>query len=82
MTKKISVNTALTVVAMQYAIVHPCDTDSREKLADLIDGRSHEDLKRLALDAIWELGTKVHRYAPDDIARMATLSNPEIIEGN
>lgn len=76
----ISVNTALTVAAMQYATVHPCDTDSRDKLADLINGRSHDDLKRLALDAMWELGTKLHRYAPDDIARMATLSNPEIIE--
>lgn len=77
----ISVNTALTVVAMQYATTPADDTASRDKLAALIDGRSHDDLRRLALDAIWELGSKAHHYAPDDIARMATLGNPEYIEG-
>lgn len=81
MPETIPLNTALTLAAVHHAISPHSDVTAYLKLHDLINGRDLDQLREVALRALWEVGTRAHEYAPDDIARTATLTYPTP-EGN
>ncbi|WP_394434773.1 hypothetical protein [Streptomyces sp. SGAir0957] len=68
MTETISQNTALTLVVVDRAISWHGDLSSYNEIADILASRDPEQLRELALAAIWQLGTTLHSQAPDTVA--------------
>lgn len=68
MTDTITQNTALTLVVVDRAISWHGDLGSYNEIADILSSRDGEQLRELALAAIWQLGTTLHSHAPDTVA--------------
>ncbi|WP_216587525.1 hypothetical protein [Streptomyces brasiliscabiei] len=68
MTDTISQNTALTLVVVDRAMSPHGDLDSYNTIQEILASRDPEQLRGLALAAIWQLGTTLHSHAPDVVA--------------
>ncbi|ANJ07153.1 hypothetical protein [Streptomyces parvulus] len=64
----ISQNTGLTLVVVDRAISWHGDLGSYNEVQEILASRDLEQLRELALTAIWQLGTTLHSHAPDTVA--------------
>ena len=71
MTVTITQNTALTLAVVDRAMSPHGDLDSYNTIEEILASRDIEQLRDLALAAIWQLGTTVHALAPDTVAAIA-----------
>lgn len=69
-TDTITQNTALTLVVVDRAISPHGDLDSYKTIREILASRDVDQLRELALAAIWQLGTTLHSHAPDTVATL------------
>lgn len=70
MTDTITQNTALTLAVVDRAISPHGDLDSYKTIEEILASRDTEQLRELALAAIWQLGTTLYGHAPDTVASL------------
>ncbi|MFF7854114.1 hypothetical protein [Streptomyces sp. NPDC007904] len=70
MTETISQNTALTLAVVDRAVSPRGDLGSYKTIEEILATRDIDQLRELALAAIWQLGTTLYSHAPNTVAAL------------